>query len=316
MRLRTLPLLFIALLLTACFGSTPPEPIEDDLPPASSSSSESIAETHNVVYAGKIQPAGVSIFMEGTHRLILPDGRFILLQSETVDLNGYVGEEAEVTGAVRPTVEQGGTIMRVEQIRLLTSSSASSAADSSLATSAVSSNAASSTWSSAASSTSAPPSSAASSRAVMPPSSQSSSAASAASVASVDLTARIALMAKQDLAESNWTRAYCTSHIGFCIPVHRNWWFKSFGASSPSLWHLEVSAEEIEREGDGPLAVDLRSGSASAAGASDGEVRTEGDSVTGYKDWTENRYFAIRAPAALAGAVEYMLQHLTPMDQQ
>jgi len=272
-----------------------------------------MAETHNVIYSGRIQPAGVSIFMEGTHRLILPDGRFILLQSETVDLNGYVGEEAEVTGAVRPTVEQGGTIMRVEQIRLLEFSSTSAEASSSMTEASASSAVMSAEPSSSVSiSASSAPSF---SSAISVLSSLNSSAASVASTVPVDLTARIALMAKQDLADGNWTQAYCTSHIGFCIPIHRNWWFKSFGAASPSLWHLEVSSEEIDTVGSGPLAVDLLSGSVGSKGAADGEIRSSGDDVIGYKEWTDNRHFEIRASSALQSAVEYMVQHLTPMEE-
>ena len=122
-------------------------------------------------------------------------------------------------------------------------------------------------------------------------------------------------MARQNLDAANWTQAYCTSHIGFCISIHRNWWFKSFGAAAPSLWHLEVSAAEINTMGDGPLSVDLLPGSVSAQSATDGEVRVSGDQVIGYKEWTENRHFEIRAPSALQAAVTYMVQHLTPMEE-
>ncbi|ALM09779.1 MAG TPA: hypothetical protein DEB30_04740 [Candidatus Peribacter riflensis] len=308
MRSRTLSLLALTLTLVSCGGDTPPptEP-ETDEAWSSSSSQEAIAETHNVSFIGTIRPAGISIYMEGTHRLELGDGRFVLLSSETVDLNGYVGEEAEVTGSIRPTVEEGGTIMRVERIRLMESASVSSTPSSSAA-------AAASSSSSSLPSSSAP---AASSVPATPPPASSAAASSVTDTPSVDLSAQIAAMAKQKLDTANWTQAYCAPPtIGFCVPIHRNWYFKSFGTASEALWHVEVGSQSIESVGEGAIAVNLVGGSLSTKGVADGTVRVDGSSVRGYREWTKDRHIEIVAPAALQAAVEYMTQHLSAMEAE
>lgn len=303
MRLRTLPLFLAGLLLVSC-GSTSPVPTpEEDL--SSSSSSESpVIETRNVSFTGTVRPAGISIYMEGTHRLELGDGRFILLSSDTVDLNGYVGERAEVTGSIRPTVEEGGTIMRVEQVRLTEESSS------------VASPAAAQSSSSFASSLAAVASSA---PAAPPPASSSAEQASVSSsdvAVSADISAQVTSMAKQNFAAANWTQAYCSPPtVGFCIPIHRNWYFKSFGAATASLWHVEVGAQAIENVSDGPIAVNLFGGSVSAKGISDQEIRDDGQIVRGYREWTKDRHIEISAPSALRGAVEYMTQNLSAMEE-
>ncbi|MFA7681711.1 MAG: hypothetical protein WCX61_01640, partial [Candidatus Peribacteraceae bacterium] len=103
-----------ALTLTGCVQPPSGQPSdvadEESSSIVSSVSSESDLterETKNVTYQGVVQASGISIYQQGTHRLMMPDGRFILLESTDVDLNGYVGEEVEVTGALRPTVEAG-----------------------------------------------------------------------------------------------------------------------------------------------------------------------------------------------------------------
>lgn len=298
-------LLTLSLLLVACGGgSTIPSENESS---SSSSSAQSVVETHNVSFTGTVRPSGISIYMEGTHRLELGDGRFILLSSETADLNGYVGESVEVTGSIRPTVEEGGTIMRVEQIRLLESSSVSSSSSVSPVASA-----ASSASSVAAASSAVPPvSSVASAKSSLP----SSPASSAASVA-VDVSAQIATMAKQDFSAANWTQAYCApTTISFCVPVHRNWYFKSFGAATEALWHVEVGSVAIENVTDGAIAVNLLGGSLASKGRTDNEVRVEGSMVRGYREWTKERHIEIIAPAALESAVTYMTQHLSGMEE-
>jgi len=118
-------------------------------------------------------------------------------------------------------------------------------------------------------------------------------------------------MAKQNFGASNWTQAYCSSHIGFCFPIHRNWYFMSFGAAAQAVWHVEVSSEQIGAVGDGPLTVNLVSGTLSAKGVADGALVESGDSVIGYKEWTENRHFEVKAPIALKEAVSYITQHFT-----
>ena len=81
-------------------------------------------------------------------------------------------------------------------------------------------------------------------------------------------------MAKDDMSAANWSREYCTSHLSFCFPVHKNWWYKSFGATTSYLWHVEISSEEINALGEGPLVVNLVSGSLAGTGNSDGEIRS------------------------------------------
>ncbi|MDD5623097.1 MAG: hypothetical protein PHI23_00080 [Candidatus Peribacteraceae bacterium] len=329
MRALPLGLALASLLLLSCGAETPDE--LETIPangqeafssPQDTSSGTQIIETHNVTYTGIVRPAGISIYMEGSHKMELPDNRFILLESASVDLNGYVGEMAEVTGSLRPTVEEGGMIMRVEKIRLLAGSSSSV---SSLSSSPPSS----ATLSSKASSAPSPaiPASSAAGQAKTPTSPASSAAklSSASPVSSSEpeeeiertetptspaFQARVTSMAKQNLSAENWTQQYCTEHIGFCMPVHRNWWYKSFGTTTSALWHVEVSSEEIQSIGDGPIVVSLVSGSVAAKHATDGQVRAQGSLIIAYREWSGNQHFEISAPSALENAVSYIAANL------
>jgi hypothetical protein len=300
------------------------------------------------LYRGTLEKQGVSIFMEGTHRLRLEDGRYILLSSDTIDLGDYINTEVEVFGAVRPTVEQGGLIMRVERVTSLASSSSSSASSvasatfcggiaafpcpdnqvcvdnpndscdpqnggadcggicvdaSSSSSSSSIAPAVSSSKSSAAAVVSSKSSAAISSASAAPP---AAPASSATWQASADLTAKAATMSKDKMGPENWTQEYCSSHIGFCFPVHRNWWFKSFGATSSTFWHVEIGPSEMNNLGEGPLTVDLVSGNA----ASDGSVTVSGDTVTGIRSWTGGRHIVITGPTSLETAVRYITQEL------
>lgn len=283
-----------------------------DAPPADDGAqTSSVPETKNVVYRGTLSPLGASIYMEGTHRLELEDGRFVLLESDGVLLDDYLDEEVEVFGATRPTVEGGGIIMRVERVAMFVESSeASSVAltssgSSSVAVSSAPAAPVQSSVPAAQPRSSAKP--AVSSVAPAPVSSAPSQPASSASSEDAALAARAAAMAKVSMDPANWTQRYCTSHIGFCIPVHKNWWYTSFGATSSSLWHVELSSEEIENLGDGPISVVLHSGVAPAA---DGQVTVENGTVTGVRAWTQNRHFVISAPSSLEAAVRYVTQEL------
>ena len=51
--------------------------------------------------------------------IISPASKLLGRVLRIMQLNGYVGEKVEVLGALRPTVETGGMIMRVEKITLL-----------------------------------------------------------------------------------------------------------------------------------------------------------------------------------------------------
>lgn len=350
---RTLPLIALSLLtLSACsFGSTPNEPMPTDT--TSSSSQATVPETKNVLYRGVLEKQGVSIFMEGTHKLRLEDGRFVLLSSETVDLGEYIGMNVEVLGAVRPTVEQGGLIMRVERVTSLESSSSSSVSVSSAkfcggiaafpcdagqecvddpndscdpmnggadcggicVEASSSSLKEESSNSVAVVEKSSTPVVVVSSKSSLSSKSSSSSLSSVAAApastpsdyqASGELSAKAAAMSKDKMDASNWTQQYCTTHMGFCFPVHRNWWFKSFGATSATFWHIEIGPSEMNKLGEGPLTVDVVSGDATA----DGSVTVQGDTVIGTRAWTGGRHIEVRAPANLEAAVRYLTEQI------
>ena len=110
----------VSLLLVGCTAEKPatPSPAEETTLEKEKAPSV-MRETKNISYDGIVKPAGISIYQQGTHRLSLPNGKFVLLESETVDLNGYVDEHVRIFGALRPTVEAGGMIMRVERMQLL-----------------------------------------------------------------------------------------------------------------------------------------------------------------------------------------------------
>ncbi|PIR48861.1 hypothetical protein COU80_04210 [Candidatus Peregrinibacteria bacterium CG10_big_fil_rev_8_21_14_0_10_55_24] len=322
------PLASLAIILVACMPAATP-PAEEEQESMSSSSpvaqqEETARETKNVLYRGVVKPAGISIYQQGSHRLLQSDGRFILLESDAVDLNGYVGEEVEVFGDLRPTVEAGGMIMRVRSISLLDAGSTDAEPDAVMAqegtgdtlammeeeTVESSSSAAADPEESAPSSTSS--SSSVETEEPQEPEHLDEEEAETSSADTTDpaFAARVTLMQEQDLSPEQWTQQYCTAHIGFCIPVHRNWWYRSFGTTTSFLWHVELSSEEVQGLTQGPISVNLITGSVGAKKATDGQVRIVGGTVTGYREWTENRHFEISAPAALETSVRYILDHL------
>jgi hypothetical protein len=309
--------------------------------------------THNVSYEGTLEEAGVTVYQQGTHKLTLSDGRFVLLESNDTALNldEYLNKKVEVRGSVMPTVEEGGTIMRVEQVIVVDEVSSSSAQASSWmmcggiaafpcdpgyecvdnpddscdpnkggadcggmcvpASSSVSSVASSTAASSIASSRSSVASSLRSSVTSVAASSTASSTASA----SVDVEAKIVAMAKDTYADpARWTQSYCTSHIGFCVPAHKNWYYKSFGAANGSLWHVEFDMSAPENLLEAPIQLNLLSGSSASNGGVSGQVSTKGAKVIGYFDWNNGQHFEISADARLASAVTYMVSHITPFE--
>lgn len=121
------------------------------------------------------------------------------------------------------------------------------------------------------------------------------------------------MLAKQTYDQENlWTQKYCTSHIAFCVPVHKNWYFKSFGATTSNLWHIELGMVDIAELGDGAIIINLVSGSSASMQAQDGQIKTQGSDVIGFKDWDDGTHFEIIADARLRAAVSYMLSHITP----
>jgi len=300
----------IGLALLAMAGCTPATDTET---PTDTDQTESQAidteETENVLYRGLLEEAGVSIFMQGTHKLTLNDGRFIMLESTDVNLIHYEGQNVEVFGSVRATVEQGGMIMRVESVKSLDSSSSSSSEDTSA--SSESSSSTSDDTDDDSSSSSSSRSSSSSSAATATSSTATTPSSAEAWEASADLMAKAELMAKDKQGPENWTQKYCSTHIGFCIPVHRNWWFKSFGTTSSAVWHLEIGPSEMNNLGEGPITVRLVAGDVSTSGMSDGEVSIEGGAIRGVRSWTGNRHFEIRGPATLETAVRYLTEQIS-----
>lgn len=297
--------IFIGLSLVALSACTDTQEPTEETPPEQTESSSSVQETKNVIYRGVLQEVGVSIFMQGTHQLQLEDGRFILLESDDIDLDDYLNLNVEVFGAVRPTVEAGGLIMRVQSITPLdaSSSSLSSSSESSNSSDASASNSSNSSSLSSATSSISISSSATSSSVA------ASSATATSSVAwegSGELSAKAATMAKANMDISNWTQQYCSSHIGYCIPVHKSWWFKSFGTTSSAFWHVEIGPSEMNNIGEGPITIKLVSGNTDQ----DGQVRTEGEVTTGIRSWTGNRHFEIRGPASLEKAIRILTEQL------
>ncbi len=289
----------LSLAIAACTGQPPRDDSGSAVSSSASSaySSSSIRETHNVAYEGVVRPAGISIYMEGTHRLSLENGKFVLLESESVDLNGYVDERVRIFGSLRPTVEAGGMIMRVERVELVEDEEtkepkevhASEESSSSAGAASSSSFSSFTSFSSFSSFTS------------LPEKPQATDATK---------EVRIQYMSEQDYSASQWTQQYCTSHIGFCIPVHRNFWYKSFGATASALWHVEINTEPIERLGDGPIVVRLLPGSRAEQ---DKTIVTSATGVIGYRTWTENRHFEVSADVRLKPAIEYIIGNFTPV---
>jgi hypothetical protein len=123
----------------------------------------------------------------------------------------------------------------------------------------------------------------------------------------------IAQMAKQNYADGNWPEKlqYCTGHYAFCIPSQKNWYFKSFGATTTSLWHVEFAMSEITTLGQGIIVLNLVQGSSASMGVADGTIRTQGSDVVAFKDWNDNTHFELTGDASLKPAIAYMISHIT-----
>lgn len=267
------------------------------------------AVQYGVSYQGIVSDAGISIYMQGSHRLEIMGGTFVLLESDDVDLDAYVGKEVEVYGDARDSVEGDATVLTVTDITVLNDTTSSS----------VSSVAASSEASSVIAASSVPASSRAASvvRSVVANSSVASSispvaAASTMPASSMDAQmARAEAMAKTNLAPANWTRQYCPPQQDFCFPIHKNWYYNSFGTTTSYVWHVELNNEAIEKLGDGLISVNLVTGTATSKGGADGQIETRGEFIIGYRDWHDGNHFEIVAPAVLNDAVRYIMEHIT-----
>ena len=110
-----------------------------------------------------------------------------------------------------------------------------------------------------------------------------------------------------------WTQQYCSSHVGVCFPVRSDYWYHSFGAAADTVWHVELSSEDVVNLGDGPLSVDLVTGRLEGE-LSDGLIRELDGTVYGYRSWTGNRYFRVSAPTELRASVEFITKGIAPYD--
>ena len=116
-------------------------------------------------------------------------------------------------------------------------------------------------------------------------------------------------MSKATIDAANFREKYCNGSVAFCIPYHRNWYYKSAGASlSPYLWHVEFSDRAVQEVGDGVIIVNLVSGAIAEGGG--GTVEERGDFVVATRQWTDGRHVEISAPKALGAAVEFMMNGL------
>lgn len=326
----------------------------------SSVMSQATSITRNVSFVGTVDQLGASIYMQGTHKLMLEDGRFIILESagSNLDLDTYIGAKVQVRGSSEPTVEAGGTLLHVEEVISLEASSSSSEASKpkmcggiaafpcdsgqicvddptdscdplsggadcggicvvQLASSASSVSELVESSSSVSSSKAPVKSSSVSSSAVSSSAVSSSTASSSSAASSVPVDAskeqQIVAMAKLNYAsDALWTQRYCTTHISFCTPVHKQWYYQSFGASAGSLWRVEFGFADINQANEGIIQLNLVSGLSASKGATDGQVVANGSTVTGYKDWTDGRHFELTGDARLQAAISYMIAHIDP----
>lgn len=298
-----LKLLVLPLLLSACATVEVPIDANTDTQARLSSSSESQAlessfsvKQREMDYTGTIQSVGISIYQQGTHRLALEDDTFLLLQSDTVDLNGYVGEFVTVNGIVEGTVEADGKIMTVSSIELEDSSSSEDSSESS-DTSGSDDN--------------------------LDTTDEDSTESSSSDVEVDDevnietnsmnpeASALAEAMASADTSTANWTVQYCSPLEPFCIPIHKNWWYKSFGATGSDLLRVDIAAQEVENVDDGIIVVRLKSQTLADINKQDKQIVVSNGMVVGYRTWDDGRHFEITAPAILRDSVEYITINLS-----
>lgn len=70
--------------------------------------------------------------------------------------------------------------------------------------------------------------------------------------------------------------------------------------------------EEIDGLGDGAIILNLVAGSSASMSAADGEIKTQGRDIIGFKDWNDDTHFEIIADARLQEAVSYMVERISP----
>ena len=387
----TISLLVLPFVLVACFREEPeplpvpapvPEPVAEPEPAPQEVPQEHLV-THNVTYTGIVEEGGVTIYQEGSHRLMLSDGKMVLLEpaeGSDIQLDLYVGKLARAKGDVMPTVEAGGTLMQVREIewirretneegeegevmRMLcgeetscpdgytcvpeeevgvcvkedaegiedseeSDNSEESEDDRSLASSDSSDSSESSSSNQqdedeqdeqeeendeGEEENEDQPEEESDAEEEEPEESERETEEEEEDVEPVAVSEDeiVQQMAEEDYAPERWVQRYCSPHLEYCVPVHRNWYFYSFGATASTISHLEMGGAPVSNFGDGPLVVDLRSGDLAAIGVQDGTVKVIGNKVIGYRSWSDNRHFEISAHASLKEPVSYITEQLS-----
>jgi hypothetical protein len=355
LRLTFLSFFLLPLFLSSCGGRAVVE--EKTMVPAGKELDTTLNEeelvTHNVTYTGVLEAGGVTIYQQGTHRLMLSDGRMVLLETDKdadLALDLYVGKLVRVKGDVMPTVEAGGTIMKVSGIawisremnadgkeveveRVLCGEGGGCPDGLTCTLSAdrpgmcIAGGVSAGSGSGKGNKDSEVKKEEAGVVAGVVEGVEESEDSEEteesddskeseeenngdAVVSHPQQNATIQLMLNEEYEDSRWTQEYCSQHVNFCIPVHTNWYFKSFGATTSLLWHVEMGAVNVENFGDGPLSVDLKSGDLAALGLTNGDVKTVGSRVIGYRTWSDNRHFEISADSSLKIPVAFVTKKL------
>lgn len=370
---------FVSCALVGCSLGSKPTLVDVTGSGSSLSSSFEPTPTPNVSYSGRIEELGITSYQQGTHRLSLEDGSFILLESTDANLNldSYLGKMVEAHGSALPSIEPGTSLLRVQELIVLDDVSAitkqvcggiaaqvcddgyecvddlsdscdpinggadcsgvcvkstsimkdtvltesSSSVTESLSSSlSVSSSTSSETFSTSIFSSSVSSSQSSSSLrstssvsfvSSLSSSVSSTSSAPALTILSPEKSQELATMSKQKYGDSLlWSQSYCTSHIAFCVPAHKNWYFKSFGATTNNKWHIEFGVKPIENLGDGLIVMNLVVGNSASAGLQSGEVKQVGSDLVAAKDWKDD-HFEIVGDATLREAILFMMSHIT-----
>lgn len=300
---RVVGILVLCLLLTACRSRTTSDQAAKGEPNLPERMEGADLTTRSVTYVGRLEEGGITVYQQGTHHLTLTGGTVILLESRTVPLDLYEGQRVQVRGDIRPTVEAGGIIMDVREVFLL-GAGAPVLDEAQVATG--SQVGAEGTGSALQERKEEREEEIDGVRDREGLREEEEKDREPEQMRVVDHTAAIAAMAKEDIRPERWTQEYCTTHIGFCVPIHRNWWFTSFGATTTARWHVEISNQAVERIGDGVIVIELREGSLELVGVREGASTVEGGRVTVARAWDDQAHLAVVGDARLEAAVVFM----------
>jgi hypothetical protein len=309
------PLLVTVLALSSCgFGASTQTPANDMI----AFSSSSIVQ-QEFTGEGIIQRIAVGTYPVGTHALLRDDGSLVaLLLSSSVRLDDYVDNQVRVTGLAEPSSEPGVSLVTVAVVEAVSASSSLESSSASSESSSMQSSAEVATSSSVSSSSSlvssAPVVSSKSSSSVVVSSktvvsSSVSSSTPVVQVSSSSVDPKLAAMQRSTVGSELFVSQYCTVNGGFCIPMHKKWYFTSFQRQAGTLWHVEIGPQEINALGEGLIVVDLIKGPLPADSADQTAV-VSGNDVLVYKAWKEN-HLVVKAPVTLQSQAEYIAKNVT-----